>query len=430
MSFSFSIWGFVSALWYIQPQTYYAALALFLSGVLCSAAGIGGGGIVVPVLIFCGGLEPHDAIPVSKFIVFLGAMASTLYSCYSATQSKRPADVDYNVALLVVPVALLGTLLGVWLNWIAQPHHLLAILAIILVVVCIVTAKAVYSQWCEENASMQREGLPDVEDHRHRGVDAEVEETPLVVPSTTSDLEQMRRCNTIAPLIVLLMSVVLTGVIHRNLLDCRAAKHNCKSQLIQTLFGTALIDQLHLPSTGIRHHLLLAFPIGLCSLLCIGVFGINLKKAKVDRFSPMTQLLFPFIVGGVGLATGILAGLVGIGGGLIFSPFFVVLGMNPGVAVATSTFCVLFTSLSTTLQYTLLGRIFLPRAFLWGSIFICASLLGTHLIHELQRKYPMRKSYVTSIIFFGVFTSVILVIPKLIALMMLLMCTRAANACT
>ena len=48
--------------------------------------------------------------------------------------------------------------------------------------------------------------------------------------------------------------------------------------------------------------------------------------------------------------TGVLAGLVGIGGGLIFSPFMVWAGVNPHVAVATSTFCVIFTSTSTTLQ--------------------------------------------------------------------------------
>merc|ERR1719247_1814982 len=41
--------------------------------------------------------------------------------------------------------------------------------------------------------------------------------------------------------------------------------------------------------------------------------------------------------------TGILAGLVGIGGGLIFSPFFLVTGLDPAIAVATSATCVIFT---------------------------------------------------------------------------------------
>merc|ERR1740124_1055176 len=57
------------------------------------------------------------------------------------------------------------------------------------------------------------------------------------------------------------------------------------------------------------------------------------------------------------LGTGTLAGLVGIGGGLIFSPFFLLMGINPAMAVATSSTCVIFTSCSTTMQYLLTDRI-------------------------------------------------------------------------
>merc|ERR1712113_271594 len=55
--------------------------------------------------------------------------------------------------------------------------------------------------------------------------------------------------------------------------------------------------------------------------------------------------------------TGLLAGLVGIGGGLIFSPFFIQMGIDPHVAVASSATCVIFTSASTSFQYIFTDRV-------------------------------------------------------------------------
>merc|ERR1719359_2613557 len=76
---------------------------------------------------------------------------------------------------------------------------------------------------------------------------------------------------------------------------------------------------------------------------------------------------------GMGVTTGCLAGLVGIGGGLIFSPFFLVLGVEPHVAVATSSTCVIFTSSSTTLQYLLTDRIITSLAVVFGIVNLVAS---------------------------------------------------------
>merc|ERR550514_2630281 len=41
-------------------------------GILCASAGIGGGGIFVAVLMTAGQMKPHDAVPLSKAIVFMG----------------------------------------------------------------------------------------------------------------------------------------------------------------------------------------------------------------------------------------------------------------------------------------------------------------------------------------------------------------------
>merc|ERR1719329_1022606 len=116
---------------------------------------------------------------------------------------------------------------------------------------------------------------------------------------------------------------------------------------------------------------------------------------------------------GMSVCTGCLAGLVGIGGGLIFSPFFLLMGVEPAVAVATSSTCVIFTSSSTTLQYLLTDRIVMTLAIAYGIVNLAASYLGTSFVHWLQDNYGTRKSYITGIVGVGVAISAGLSLTKL-----------------
>merc|ERR1719160_1137991 len=116
----------------------------------------------------------------------------------------------------------------------------------------------------------------------------------------------------------------------------------------------------------------------------------------------------------VALLTGCLAGLVGIGGGLVLAPFFLLSGVEPSVAVATSATCVIFTSSSTTMQYLLMDRIRVLLSVFYGTANLFASLLGTGLVHYLQDTFASRKSYITMIVALGVAASMVLSIMKLI----------------
>jgi len=118
--------------------------------------------------------------------------------------------------------------------------------------------------------------------------------------------------------------------------------------------------------------------------------------------------------------TGVLSGLVGIGGGLVFSPFFLVSGVHPSVAVATSSTCVIFTSASTSLQYLLTDRIIISLTLVYGVTSSVASYLGTSFVHFLEERFWGRKSYVSCIVGVGVLISTVLSIIKL-------SCTRAVH---
>ena len=54
------------------------------------------------------------------------------------------------------------------------------------------------------------------------------------------------------------------------------------------------------------------------------------------------------------LISGLLSGLLGIGGGLIVGPLLLDLGLHPLVSSATSNFLVLFTASSTSVQFMIM----------------------------------------------------------------------------
>ena len=53
----------------------------------------------------------------------------------------------------------------------------------------------------------------------------------------------------------------------------------------------------------------------------------------------------------LGLLTGLLSGVLGIGGGLVFSPLLLLVGLDPHHALATSTLAIVPTGLGGTLAH-------------------------------------------------------------------------------
>lgn len=148
-------------------------------------------------------------------------------------------------------------------------------------------------------------------------------------------------------------------------------------------------------------------PILYCLTIMLGNSRIAVKHSGWPVFD---VVLYEFVAMGAGC----LAGLVGIGGGLIFAPFFLWQNLNPSVAVATSSTCVLFTSSSTTLQYLFTDRIIVPQALAYGFVNLIASVLGTKIVHWLKDLPRSRESVITGIVAVGVGISAVISVYKML----------------
>lgn len=84
--------------------------------------------------------------------------------------------------------------------------------------------------------------------------------------------------------------------------------------------------------------------------------------------------------------SGCLAGMLGIGGGLILAPLLLELGLHPVISSATSNFLVLFTSSSTSFQFIYLGMMKLDYSIACTIVSMTGSFLGTIIIQKIIGK--------------------------------------------
>lgn len=409
-------------------RAYVCSFVLILAGILCSAGGIGGGGIYVTVLMVAGGLSVHDAIPLSKSIVFFGSISSLVLNMKKTVASdSKDSLIDYNICRIVVPSSLIGTYLGVLLNSILPNSLILVCLTGLLTTMLWMASKNTYNQYCqeEERASLSRGHGGYSRSSSRR--DEEEETSLLADPEHSERGEQstsqtrrewkdsksgggLRNTLTRADILAaagMLFIVIAGSVIRHHATACQKSTHSCQHPTMFWVSQQRLGDWMSSTSTA-------AFIKVFCFvgplLTCVSVLSFSIKEVLSSGKDWTGQACIQYAL--MAVATGCLAGLVGIGGGLVFAPFFLLMGVEANVAVATSSTCVVFTSSSTTFQYLLTDRIIMSLTLLYGSVNLFASYLGTSLVHMLQDHFQARRSYISAIVLLGVAISTCLAMLK------------------
>eukprot|EP00747_Dinoflagellata_sp_TGD_P183084 gnl/TRDRNA2_/TRDRNA2_37755_c1_seq1.p1 gnl/TRDRNA2_/TRDRNA2_37755_c1~~gnl/TRDRNA2_/TRDRNA2_37755_c1_seq1.p1 ORF type:complete len:571 (+),score=91.60 gnl/TRDRNA2_/TRDRNA2_37755_c1_seq1:193-1713(+) len=436
------------------------SIALFFASILCSAGGIGGGGIFVTVLMTAGKLEPQNAVPLSKGIVFMGSLSSLFLNMKKTVvdyNNDKQALIDYNLCRLVVPGALSGTLLGVLLNRHLSDSLTVSVLCIILVLMTFgITREAFHQHMVEQGQQLDsaepgKQHDPSSPEEpgffstMHSLLTAYVsgssatdtggthgggsssqdrfgskdEPSPSGLACIAASVPRARRSSMklkdYGILAFLLVVVIVCGTLRFHSNACSNAvktsdphREACEHPLAK-LFSAGQLESWMSQSPG--HSLVSILVMGIPLFLGLMFCCYYSRSCIVDEgFSLQTVLSIQFMA----IVTGMLAGLVGIGGGLIFSPFFLLIGVDPGVAVATSATCVVFTSSSTTMQYLFTDRIVISLTVVYGFATLIASWIGTSLVHHLQDSFATKKSYITGIVSLGLAISTLLAIIELV----------------
>ena len=75
-----------------------------------------GGGIYVSILIFILNFYYYEAVPISKLMTFSGALISFMLNFKLRHPSRGTNSIDYNIAIIILPFMLYGTLIGIIFN--------------------------------------------------------------------------------------------------------------------------------------------------------------------------------------------------------------------------------------------------------------------------------------------------------------------------
>ena len=111
------------------------------------------------------------------------------------------------------------------------------------------------------------------------------------------------------------------------------------------------------------------------------------KKIKIEEFDKK-NITYEILIG---LAAGIAGSFFGIGGGSIAVPAFIfVFGVSTHVAVATSLFVMIFSSMSGLITYFSQGN--LPNfALLFGFLLVIGVIIGSSIGSRLAYKFKGKK---------------------------------------
>lgn len=97
--------------------------------------------------------------------------------------------------------------------------------------------------------------------------------------------------------------------------------------------------------------------------------------------SIIMKMLFTALIGGI------LSGMVGLGGGVIFNPLLLEFGVNPMVSSATGMYMVMLATLSSSILFMMEGRMMFAFAIYLGFFMWIATVMGIKSVDKAVRKY-------------------------------------------
>jgi uncharacterized membrane protein YfcA len=398
-----------------------ATVIIFISGCFAAGAGVGGGGIFVPILILITYFDPKDAIPLSNTLIGAAAIANWIQMGRKRHPKANRPLIDYHLALIIQPLALGGTLIGFLLNKLFPNWLLLLLLVITLGATTIRTFSKGITLWKKEREESERQKVVVINSSSE--VTKEFQENEKTKPlsdnvitydegNSSEDLE-VEKEDTFT-------------VIHVELEKILERERRTPWRIVFILFGilflvlvqSLIVGSKNVPSiVGIRRCssiYWLGFAISVPIFFLLAVF---ISRYLIRNSQEKIQLGYSFqegdiiwtcnkttLVGAISFLAGILAALLGIGGGLIISPILLEMGALPDVTAATSSFMILFTAFGSIIQFAIAGRIIPDYGMFFSVIGLLSSVVGQSVLGYFVQKYN-RRSYIIFVTVLIIFLS-------------------------
>ena len=139
-------------LWPLTGKEWIGTFVFSLIMLLSNVAGIGGGGVAIPLAMYFFNLSMKPAIAVSSFSIMAASMGRFFYNFNERHPDKDTTSIDYGLTNVMMPLTLIGSLVGAYFYKSFPDLILLVILTLLLLVMCIDSVKKFFKMRKKETA--------------------------------------------------------------------------------------------------------------------------------------------------------------------------------------------------------------------------------------------------------------------------------------
>ena len=364
-------------------------IIVFILSIITTIGGVGGGGLLIPTFILIGQFKIEEAIPLS-IITILG---DTFVRVCFLINRRHPMNknrylIDMTPALLLVPFDGNTSFIGLILSEISP---ILIVMILIIVTLGFTFYKSIskaIKSFLRENQYMEGNNMEMIVID---GI-AEYFALPTIEDALVND-EQIGDTyfSQIFKMSLQFFSILIVAVfsITRKLLD------KCS-----VFFWLQIVLQFIL--------------VGFIGLAVIKYVEYDYAKKRENNFVFLEgdivwnkENIIKFVL--IASFTGMLSTYMGIGGGMLITPIMIQVGMIPEVVVATSAISTLFSSLISTVNYIVEGKLLWSYGIAFALSSGFGSIFGLKLSDYILNKFK-RQSLIIFIVSMILFTSIILLV--------------------
>lgn len=363
------------------PQDYLGFGFAVLGLLLAAGGGTGAGGILIPVYILFLGFPVKHAIALACVTVLGGAIASywLSYQKLHPDHPERPA-IDWDLMLLLQPMTIAGALIGTDLNAALPDVLLLVLLLILLTVTARETLKKANKMHQDEETRIEQAQATLATFHSREYVDFSDKACMEIQKQHGPGLEYHKEAN-----------------------ECRESKlikDECTAGAIKLVYMLVLVIVFNLLEgiflEGATEWIMEAFVVLILILFWFYARSSILERQNSDgpilsevTWDESNTTIYPMI----SIAAGLVAGMFGIGGGIINGPIMLALGVHPQVASATSSCGILFSSTMATLCFYMFGLLKVDYAAFCMLVGFMSTYVGQIVTTRLLERFGNRNSY-------------------------------------
>jgi len=390
-----------------------AAVSVAALGIsIAAAGGIGGGGILVPILILILELSPNHAIALSNLTIFGGSIANTMLNVRKQHPTLDRTLIDWDIIVMMEPLTIFGAVFGSLLAKVLPSFVLTVTLVLVLACIGYRTLKKGISTWRAETKYLSEMTPSPVSDAG--GKRARQETSNSMMPSTADDSSSIVQISD---------SDMDSQCSYQQLGNCEASNVSRSDEIPHLSWKVFLLTLCFAGTcamTVLKGGGSFASPLGLecgsfsfwlvyfSSLPWVFAFVAYFRKTLVAEYTDKVESGHTFVPGEVKwdsqnslrfpilcAAAGLMAGLFGVGGGIVKGPLMLEMGVPPAVSSATAAAMILYTSAAACLSYTIFGMLDMT----YGPWFFCLGFVFTALGQSVVGRWVKKSERQSPIIF-------------------------------